>query len=204
MFQIEKRGNTINFNEKEWDEINAKLKTAQEIVGEDHLNVKSVFLALLERVITEKSREIEKEPIIEKVEIIPENALILPENSEDNEFRNNVNLMLKKFPELQEEFDWFKTFDFAVKSALNEPEIKEITKELELGPFDFLVTLTDEPKRPKERKLAILEKIQVYREAKYGVKEEIPQIIEKLTFTEGSIFDVSGEYKTGFSGFQGV
>jgi hypothetical protein len=53
---------------------------------------------------------------------------------------------------------------------------------------------------PVDKKLILLDEIAKRRQKKYKTEtpESIPELIEKLVFNDGTIFNLHGEFHTGF------
>lgn len=192
MYQI--TGNTVSFrvNDAERDQFNQIAAQLQESENEVYANGNHVFFALLRYCrqlensslenkchIPDSALEKERETAVNRVNEI-RTQLITAVNEDDNvtddELITLVINKINKEPETKTE---------------TVTEIKEVEKQL--SDNQILIEVTD-------RKLEILQEIAKRRAKKYRLEksESLPVLAEKMIFNDGTVFNLSGEFYTGF------
>lgn len=192
MYQI--TGNTVSFrvNDAERDQFNQIAAQLQESENEVYANGNHVFFALLRYCrqlensslenkyhIPDSALEKERETAVNRVNEI-RTQLITAVNEDDNVTDNElITLVINKInkkPETKTE---------------TVTEIKEVEKQL--SDNQILIEVTD-------RKLEILQEISKRRAKKYRLEqlESLPVLAEKMIFNDGTVFNLSGEFYTGF------
>lgn len=194
MLQKGKRTYSLNLNDAEIERLNPIISEIQNENSEVK-DVKTLFLFLLDNFSSPEST----------VEIPESNTISI----ENNDHYLEIEKTLPEFKEMHgipNETELFEVLDFAVKLGMKAPEIIEIEKEVEkqvpisLESNQIIIDLTDDPKQPVSKKLELLEVIRERRQIKYKLpeKEPVSKIIEGMVFNEGSIFNVNGDFHTGF------
>lgn len=116
-----------------------------------------------------------------------ENELISVENDLKTVFRSELKAAENEVKQLREQL-----------AAVNnlpapEPEVKEVPTPV--ADNQLLITLTENP----SRKRALLREISKRRADKYGNAPETPEeLAEKMIFNDGTVFNLGGEFYTGF------
>ncbi len=200
MLTLEKRVTNLTYNEEERNAVNRQLITIQEREQIPFSSPKDMLSKLLSLAIKSEITEPQK----------TENIEITDSNNEFNEITVEFNELKTKLDEfrsihaLDAEMSYSEIIDSMVEFTKKSPEIKEVEKEVikevpvQLKSNQILVTLKDEPKRPIEKKLGILDEIHRRRASKMNVIETREELIEKLLFNDGTIFNLHGECYTGF------
>jgi len=201
MFQLKTAVNSIRFANSEIEIINQRFIEYQEKKGIVFSSLKEMFSILLNDALSDEN--IENAPV-EKT--VPDGfQLITTENARQFDmvvdeltiYAENIGITTAK-PII----DVLKT---AIENAEKEPQTIEVEKEVvktvekQLENNQILLTLTDEGNKTIEKKLILLTEIAKRRYKKYGgIPEPVEALCEKLIFNDGTIFNLSGEFFTGF------
>lgn len=200
MFTLKNRATTITCNEDERNTFNQSLIEIQEKEGVIFSSVKDAFSRLLSFAIKPESTENEKPIEVEKAENILE-------FTESTEKLTHLKSMLDEFRSnqgLSEEISVEEIILKALILAQKAPEIKEVEKEvikevpISIGENQLLLTITDQPNKPIEKKKILLDEIHIRRKNKKGISETKEQMLEKMIFNDNIIFNLGGEFFTGF------
>lgn len=198
MFVLKKRVSSLTYNDEAREAVNLELQKLQEKLGIEFTSVKHLFEHMLSLAnSTEAPAKVE-----ETTELPAENMLLLPDTEETKAFTTNMNQLRLNTDALAEDSNMFEVLDFAVKVALFPPEPIETTLEIEkeLTDSQYIITLTDQPKAPIEKKKILIDEIAKRRQSKYKFLtiESHSELMEKMIFNEGTIFNLHGEFYTGF------
>lgn len=200
MFQLKTPVNSIRFAQSEIEVINQRFIEFQEKKGIVFSSLKEMFSTLLNDALNTENIEIKE---IEKP--IPDGfQLITDENARQFElvvdeltvYAENIGIAVAK-PII----DVLKT---AIENAEKQPQTVEVEKEVvktverTLENNEILLTLTDSENITVDKKLLLLDEIKNRRFRKYKQEETIPELCEKLIFNDGTIFNLGGEFFTGF------
>ncbi len=203
MFQINSRSTSITFNESERAVINEKIKAFQEKKGTEILSIKELFTQLLVAATSENVPAISKTEENENTALDTNSIVLTGSIEEINELKGKLNDFTEKHS-IDAETPQIEIIDFALKTAMKTPEIIEVEKEVtkvvekQLSENQILVTLTDDKNGTIEKKLILLDEISKRRSRKLGIEETIPGLIEKMIFNDGTVFNLGGEFYTGF------
>lgn len=185
MLQAKTRTITLSYSIPELEEVNSLLVEFQEQNGSDFETMKGMFLDILRKSVERKihipdsALEKERETAVDRVNEI-RTQLITAVNEDDNvtddELITLVINKINKEPETKTE---------------TVTEIKEVEKQL--SDNQILIEVGD-------RKLEILQEISKRRAKKYRLEqlESLPVLAEKMIFNDGTVFNLSGEFYTGF------
>ena len=200
MFQLKTPVNSIRFAPSEIEVINQRFIEFQEKKGIVFSSLKEMFSTLLNDALnSEKVKPVE----IEKP--IPDGFhLFSTENKETFEaMLGELNDYATK-QALPEEITGIDVLKTAIENAEILPQTVEVEKEVvktvekTLENNQILLTLTDGENATIDKKMLLLDEIKNRRFRKYKVEETIPELCEKLIFNDNSIFNLGGEFFTGF------
>ncbi len=203
MLQIQKRPNAINIPHTEKDIYNKKLKRLQEQTGHIFENIKECFDFLLDSHISgeiaEKSNEIvpkSETPEPQEAAESPDNAVILSDNLEYTiEVLNRLTDFTDTIEELKDS-DTAARIDFCVILAQNPPQ--STPAPIELGEHELIFSLTEQPRRSKQKKKDILQEINIRRNAKFNTDESMSETLNALLFQDSTILNYDRAVYTGF------
>ncbi len=200
MFVLKNRTTSITCNEEERNIFNQSLIEVQEKEGIIFSSVKDSFSRLLSIALKAESNESNETEQVEK----PESIL---EFTESDENLTKLKSLLDEFRENQGLSEGYLVEGLIIKAvhlAMKAPEVKEVEKEvikevpLSIGENQLLLTITDQPKLPIEKKKILLDEIHSRRKTKKGISETKEQMLEKMIFNDNNIFNLGGEFFTGF------
>lgn len=200
MFQVISDTASARFTPSEKTVVNQRIQAFQEKKGIVFSSFKELLLTLLTDALNTENAE-NKE--IEKT--VPDGFQLI---TDENEAENNlVRSMLFEYADNNgitsgsTIVDVLKT---AIENAVKEPQTVEVEKEVvktvekQLENNQILLTLTDSENITVDKKLLLLDEIKNRRFRKYKQEETIPELCEKLIFNDGTIFNLAGEFHTGF------
>lgn len=201
MFELTSNAASARFTDSEKPIINQRLQEFQEKKGIVFASFKELFTTLLTDALHSENNVIKE---VEKP--IPDGLHLF-----STENKKAFETMLEQLNEyatkqgFQEEMPLVDILKTVIENAENTPEIIEVEKEVvktvdkQLENNQILLTLKDEGTKTIEKKLILLQEISKRRHKKYGgVPEPIEELCEKLIFNDGTIFNLSGEFHTGF------
>lgn len=201
MFELISSTASARFTDSEKPVINQRLQEFQEKKGIVFASFKELFTNLLNDALNSENIEIKE---IEKP--IPDGLhLFSTENKEVFEaMLDQLNNYATK-QGIQEETPLVDVLKTAIENAEKQPQTVEVEKEIvktvekQLENNEILLTLTDDGAKTIEKKLILLGEISKRRYKKYGgIPEPIEVLCEKMIFNDGTIFNLSGEFHTGF------
>lgn len=195
MFQIEKRVTAITLNDSEREVINERISEFQQKTGVVYSSIKELFSALLTTTLSgantqNNDLDIEKANEIEStnIEIIGQlSKEIQTLSDENNNLLNSNNALTLEIEEIK-----------------NNPSTVEVEKTIEvekkLQSNQILITLTDSTIGSVEKKQILLDEISKRRAKRFKLEqpESLPELCEKMIFNTGTVFNIAGEFYTGF------
>jgi hypothetical protein len=200
MFQLKTPVNSIRFAQSEIEVINQRFIEFQEKKGIVFSSLKEMFSTLLNDALnTENVKPVE----IEKP--IPDGFHLF--STENKETFEAMLVQLNDYATkqgFQQEALLVDVLKTAIENAEKQPQTIEVEKEVvktvekTLENNQILLTLTDGENATIDKKLLLLDEIKNRRFRKYKVEETIPELCEKLIFNDGTIFNLAGEFHTGF------
>ena len=196
MLQFKTRTNSLNYNDKDRPQINEDLSALQQKFGKEFSNPREAFEFMISYLLSTENREPETIEVEVEKEIIPENALILADLISVTKVHNAIKEIRLNNSMFSEVSTNEEILDFALQSVLNPAEIQTVEKQLEGN--QLILTITDQPQLPYVKKMELLDEIQKRRASKLGVTESIPELLEKMIFNDNIIFNLGGEFYTGF------
>jgi urease gamma subunit len=203
MFQLKTPVNSIRFAPSEIEVINQRFIEFQEKKGIVFSSLKEMFSTLLNDALNSENIENVKPVEIEKP--IPDGfQLITTENNVEFEAVVKEIVDYGYRQGVDEPFSIVSVLKTAIENAEKQPQTVEVEKEVvktvekTLENNQILLTLTDGENATIDKKLLLLDEIKNRRFRKYKVEETIPELCEKLIFNDGTIFNLAGEFHTGF------
>ena len=196
MLQFKTRTNSLNYNDKDRPQINEDLSALQQKFGKEFSNPREAFEFMISYLLSTENRESETIEVEVEKEIIPENALILADLMSVTKVHNAINEIRLNNSMFSEVSTNEEILDFALQSVLNPAEIQTVEKQLEGN--QLILTVTDQAELPYVKKMELLDEIKKRRASKLGVTESIPELLEKMIFNDNIIFNLGGEFYTGF------
>lgn len=200
MFQLQSRNANITYGNDAREIINQRIQAYQEKTGKTFSSIKELFETLLSNALSDESTNDSKN----QKETSNDFTLLTFTNEADFiEFTSEITSFKKKAM-MAESLTDVEVLSEAMILAVKEPEIKEIEKEViktvpqELESNQILITLSNDKMGTAENKLILLDEIQKRRNKKFNQLEPIPELCEKLIFNDNSIFNLGGEFFTGF------
>lgn len=200
MFQVISDTASARFTPSEKTVVNQRIQAFQEKKGIVFSSFKELLLTLLTDALnTENAENKETEkPVPDGFHLFStENKVVFEAMLDElNNYAAN-----KGFQEETPLVDILKT---AIENAEIEPQTIEVEKEVvktvekQLENNQILLTLTDSENITVDKKMLLLDEIKSRRFRKYKVEETIPELCEKLIFNDGTIFNLAGEFFTGF------
>lgn len=200
MFQVISDAASARFTPSEKTVVNQRIQAFQEKKGIVFSSFKELLLTLLTDALnTEniKNAPVEK-PVPDGFQLITtENEVVF----ESLLVQLNDYAIKQGFQQETPIVDVLKT---AIENAEKEPQTIEVEKEVvktverTLENNEILLTLTDSENITVDKKLLLLDEIKNRRFRKYKKEETIPELCEKLIFNDGTIFNLAGEFHTGF------
>lgn len=183
MYQINKRSASVNFPEAEITEVNENLKAIQLKHGVVFSTFKDLILHLI-------SVDLAEIPEI-KTAVMPENALILTENQKIIELNETITAEIAE----NSSISLTELFTQSIENSKKSAEIKEIEVPVLISENQLLINFSENPERKRELLLEISRR----RAEKYNTDlEPIEELAEKLLFNDGTVFNLGGEFYTGF------
>ena len=174
MFVLKNRTTSITCNEEERNIFNQSLIEVQEKEGIIFSSVKDSFSRLLSIALKAESNESNETEQVEK----PESIL---EFTESDENLTKLKSLLDEFRENQGLSEGYLVEGLIIKAvhlAMKAPEVKEVEKEvikevpLSIGENQLLLTITDQPKLPIEKKKILLDEIHSRRKTKKAFQKQ--------------------------------
>jgi len=201
MFQVISETASARFTPSEKTVVNQRIQAFQEKKGIVFSSFKELLLTLLTDALNTENAE-NKE--VEKT--VPDGFQLI---SNDEAVTNRV--IKKVINEYAETIEFSDKEDLvgvlltAIKNAEKEPQTVQVEKEVvktvekQLENNEILITLSDDGAKTIEKKLILLQEISKRRYKKYGgTPEPVEVLCEKMIFNDGTIFNLSGEFFTGF------
>lgn len=200
MFQVISDTASARFTPSEKTVVNQRIQAFQEKKGIVFSSFKELLLTLLTDALNTENAE-NKE--IEKT--VPDGFHLF--STENKVVFETILDELNNYAEnkgFQKETPLVDVLKTAIENAEKEPQTVEVEKEVvktvekTLENNQILLTLTDSENITVDKKMLLLDEIKNRRFRKYKVEETIPELCEKLIFNDGTIFNLAGEFFTGF------
>ena len=201
MFQVISDTASARFTPSEKTVVNQRIQAFQEKKGIVFSSFKELLLTLLTDALNTENAEIKEieKPVPDGFHLFStENKVVFEAMLDElNNYAANNGF--------QEETPIVDVLKTAIEKAEIEPQTIEVEKEVvktvekQLENNEILLTLTDEGNKTIEKKLILLNEIAKRRNRKFGgVPEPVEVLCEKLIFNDGTIFNLHGEFFTGF------
>lgn len=201
MFQVISETASARFTPSEKTVVNQRIQAFQEKKGIVFSSFKELLLTLLTDALNTENaenKEIEK-PVPDGFQLITND-----EASTIRVIKEAINKYAETI-EFTDKSDLVGVLLTAFENAEKEPQTIEVEKEVvktverTFENNEILLTLTDEGNKTIEKKLILLNEIAKRRNRKFGgTPEPVEALCEKMIFNDGTIFNLSGEFFTGF------